>query len=142
MGFQDLADDDLNKPLTEPTLIANVLDLCISAADRQAGAIAALLCDADGRLVQPTIISDIEPDPTEAERDQLVGVLVDVLAQVDGSLMLAVARRDGLSVTPDDVAWCNAAARGCAGSGVRFLGGYVVTMTGSREVPNGDAVAV
>ena len=58
MGFQDLADDDLDRPLTEPTLIANY-----------------------------------------------------------GSLMLAIARRDGLSITPDDVAWGDAAVRGCAGSG-------------------------
>ena len=141
MGFQDLSDNDLDRPLTEPALVANVLDLVISAADRRAGAIGVLMCDPDGRLVQPAVIGELKPDPTDEDRDRLVSVFVEAMGG-HGSLLLAIARRDGLSISPDDVAWCHAASRVCAGSGVRFLGAYVVTMTGSREVPDGDAVAV
>ena len=142
MGFQDLADDDFHKPLTEPTLVANVLDLVISAADRRAGALGVLMCDEDGRLVQPAVIGELEPEQiTEEERERLVSVFVRAMGGA-GSLLLAIARRDGLSIVPADVAWCHTAVRVCTVAGVRLLGVYVVTMAGSREVPYGGAVAV
>jgi hypothetical protein len=142
MGFQDLADDDFHQPLTEPTLVANMLDLVVSAADRRMGAIAVLMCDDDGRLVQPAIVGELGPDQiTEEDRERLVSVFVRGMGG-HGSLLLAIARRDGLSISPEDVAWCHTAVRVCGGGGVRLLGVYVVTMSGSREVPYGDAVAV
>lgn len=137
MGFEDLADDDLERPLTEPKLVANVLDLVISEADRHAGAMGVLMCDPDGRLVQPAVIGELEPHPTEEDRERLLSVFVAAMGG-HGSLLLGIARRDGLSITAEDVAWSHTAARACSESdGMRLLGVHVVTMTGSREVPCG-----
>ena len=39
MSFEDLADDWKQQPLTDPRLVADVLDLCVSDADRCAVAV-------------------------------------------------------------------------------------------------------
>ncbi|MDP9397407.1 MAG: hypothetical protein M3P96_06090 [Actinomycetota bacterium] len=49
------------------------------------------------------------------------------------SLLVALARSDGLSLTEDDRAWLAVARLGC-GADVRLLGVHVVTLGGSREV--------
>lgn len=134
MGFEDLCDDDHHRPLTEPRLIADMLDLCIPMADRRAGAIGVLMCDEDSRLVQPAIVGDPPPRPSEEDREHLVDVFIEAMGGA-GSLLLAIARWDGLSITPDDMAWRRTAHRVCAeSSAVRLLGVHVVTRTGSREV--------
>jgi hypothetical protein len=52
MTFDDLPDDWSDRPLTDPALVADVLDLVVFARDRQQGAVSFLLCDEDARLVQ------------------------------------------------------------------------------------------
>ena len=53
---------------------------------------------------------------------------------LSSSLLLALGRPDGLSITPGDQAWRDAAERACAGA-FRLIGVHVVTPHGSREVP-------
>jgi hypothetical protein len=133
MGFRDLPDDWPERRLREPRLVADVLDLVVKEADRHSGALAVLLCDVEGRLMQPVVITDLPAHLSDAEREHLVGTFVETLGW-DGSLLLAIARRDGLSITPDDLAWSRAARRVCAAE-VELLGVHVVTVAGSREVP-------
>jgi hypothetical protein len=54
-----------------------------------------------------------------------------------GSVLLAIARADGLSLTPDDELWARSAV--AAADGYRLLGIHVVTMHGSREIPRAAA---
>lgn len=67
------------------------------------------------------------------ERERTVSTLVQATGG-RGSVLFAVARRDGLSVRPTDLAWCRAAERACS-DGPRLLGLHVITVEGSREVP-------
>lgn len=131
MAFTDLPHDWSDRPLTEPQLVADVLDLVVSDRDRRAGALAVLICDEDGRLVQPVVITDLEPIAGEDERCEAISVFTSAMGGY-GSILVAVARRDGLSITDDDRVWARAARRA---GGVRLLGIHVVTATGSREVP-------
>jgi len=133
MGFTDLPDDWSDRPLTEPRLVADVLDLVVSERDRREGALALLMCDDEGRLVQPVVISDLEPAATEDDRCEALTVFTSAISGC-GSILVAVARRDGLSITDDDRVWARAARR-AGGGEVRLLGVHLVTTTGSREVP-------
>ena len=48
MTFNDLPDDWPTRSITEPGLVADVLDLLVSEADRQRGALVLALCDSEG----------------------------------------------------------------------------------------------
>jgi hypothetical protein len=134
MSFEDLDDDWKQRPLTDPRLVADVLDLCVSDADRCAGALAVLMCDDEGRLLQPGIISDLDYDSSEAERGRMLGTFVTHLSEFFDSVMFALARADGLSVTADDERWARAVQYACAGK-VRLLGFHLITRDGSRLLP-------
>jgi hypothetical protein len=134
MSFEDLPDDWNQQPLTDPRLVADVLDLCVSVADRCAGALAVLMCDEQGRLLQPGIISDLDYESSEAERGRMLGIFITHLAEFFDSVLFAVARADGLSVTADDERWARAVQRACEGK-VRLLGFHLITRDGSRLVP-------
>ena len=132
MGFDDLPDDWSERPLTDPHLVRDVLDLVVFDKDRRAGALSILICDEEGRLVQPVTITEI-PEVSQADRVRCLSNLVNAIDR-KGSLLFALARPDGLSITDTDMAWLRAAESAC-GQDVRLLGLYVVTCHGSREVP-------
>lgn len=138
MGFEDLPRDWVDLPLDDRALVTDVLDLVISLQDRLDGALALLLCDARHRLVQPCVIGDLDMLAPEDERRRTLRTIVEVMGG-QGSLVGAIARREGLSITTDDDTWARAVWRACAG-GVELLGMYVVTMHGSREVPFASGV--
>lgn len=135
MGFNDLPDDWPDRPLTEPQLVADVLDLVVFDRDRRSGALAVLICDDEARLVQPVVITDLEPMATEEERCKALSAITGAMGGC-GSILVAIARRDGLSITDGDRVWARAAARRADADEVRLLGVHVVTSTGSREMPH------
>jgi hypothetical protein len=140
MGFEDLPDDWPDRPLTDPQLLSDVLDLTVSNRDRVAGAIGVLVCDSDQRLLVPAVIGELDQMAPDAGR--LEGLRNFVSAVVDGigadagalGLHFSIARRYGLSITPDDVRWRDAAIAACA-SRATLLGVHLVTVEGSRLVP-------
>jgi hypothetical protein len=140
MSFDDLPEGWKDLPLTDPRLVADVLDLVVSDADRCAGALAVLMCDEHGRLVRPGIVSDLDFDTTEAERSALLASFVSALADFFDSVLFAIARADGLSITADDEVWARAVQYACSGE-VRLLGFHVITRDGSRLVPGTVAAA-
>lgn len=143
MGFQNLPDDWPDLPLTEPQLLADVLDLVVMERDRRAGGLGVLICDGHQRLAVPVMIS--EPDDLASDEDRRVG-LETIARSVRGfdlgegggtgrpGIHLAIARRDGLSVTKSDRAWQRAAATVCADD-IDLLGVHIVTCDGSRTLP-------
>jgi len=136
MSFDDLPPDWPDRPLTEPALVADVLDLIVSHRARHVGALVLLLCDGSDRLVQPVEIT--EPHVAGDVHEFAAGLrsLFDMLADLDpaAGVIAALARRGGLSVTPDDARWAEAIARATAGR-VRLLGVHLVTPDGCRPVP-------
>ena len=135
MSFEDLPPGWRERPITEPALLPDVLDLVVSERDRRRGALYALICDEEGRLMVPVAISDDRPVVAE-ERPAMAHGLVRTVAQVGPGLglLVAIARRQGLSLRPEDHDWARLIAEEC-GEDVRLLGVHVVTLDGSREVP-------
>lgn len=141
MTFMDLPSDWASRPLTDPRLVADVLDLMVSRQSRLDGALFFLLCDDRDRLLQPVAIDEL-PSPVLAAdcRSILSTVLrrrpgMDVFA----SVVVAIARASGLSVRASDTAWADAAAEAAEASGRRLLGVHVVTTEGSRPVVRSSA---
>ena len=139
MGFEDLPDDWPDRPLTEPQLLADVLDLTASHRDRVQGAIGVLVCDADQRLLVPAVIGDLDDLAPDADRCEGLRNFVSAVLEGMGEagplgMHFSIARRYGLSITPDDVRWRYAAVSACA-SRATLLGVHVVTVEGSRLVP-------
>jgi hypothetical protein len=140
MSFDDLPDGWKEQPLTDPRLVADVLDLIVSDADRRAGGLAVLLCDEQGRLMQPGIISDLDYESSAAERAEMLGSFVTTMTERFDSVLFALARADGLSITADDQSWVRAVQCACSGE-LRLLGFHLVTRDGSRLVPGTVAAA-
>jgi hypothetical protein len=139
MGFEDLPREWVDLPLDDPQLVGDVLDLVVSLQDRLDGGLALLVCDAEHRLVLPCVISDLDYLAPEHQRRRALRTVVDAIG-VEGSLVAAIAREDGLSITTDDHVWARAMWRACD-TDVELLGVYVVTVHGSREVPFANGTA-
>lgn len=135
MAFTDLPEDWSSHPITDPALIADVLDLFVTTDSRYDGAVYLFLCDAQDRLMAPVSI-DGSHVPTGADRVSTLSGLLQALAEhePDAGVLVAIARPGGLSATDDDRDWAEAANRAATGR-VRLLGVHVVTPDGSRPVP-------
>jgi hypothetical protein len=136
MAFDDLPPDWEHRPLTDPRLVADVLDLLVSHRARHDGALVLLLCDGEDRLVQPVEIGETRTAGEALQRARGLRSLFTLLADEvpDAGILVAVARRGGLSVTADDTCWAEAVADAAAGQ-VRLLGVHLVTRDGSRPIP-------
>ena len=143
MGFDDLPDDWSDRPLTDPQLLADVLDLVVMERDRRAGALGVLICDGHRRLALPVMISDLDEVAGDDDRRKGLETIATAvrafdLADAGGTgrpgIHLAIARRDGLSITRSDRSW-QRAARSVCGDEIDLLGVHVVTCDGSRTMP-------
>jgi len=114
-----------------------VLDLVVSARDRDQGAIHVLMCDPVDRLLQPCAVSDVNGSRAGLSQFEVIDRIARALRHIEpeGSLLVAIARRRGLVITDDDRGWHQAAIDACRDSGVRLLGVHVVTHSGSARLP-------
>lgn len=132
MSFEDLPEDWPTRPLTTPTLVADVLDLVLSEADRRVGALCFLLCDEDARLLVPAVVTEIADSCPDDERNRAVKTFAGALGP-KGTLHVAIGRSDGLSISSSDRSWMRVAAEVCA-TGPRLLGVHLLTLYGYREI--------
>lgn len=143
MTFQDLPENWSDLSLTGE-ILHDALDLLVTEQARHDGALCIFLCDPSDRLMQPCQIDDLAGIPRELDDDRalvfepFVRALEDLPAGC--GLLVAIARRDGLSITADDVRWRDALVRACAGR-ARPIDVHVVTLHGSRRVPSVGAAA-
>ncbi|MCO5300974.1 MAG: hypothetical protein M9886_13565 [Candidatus Nanopelagicales bacterium] len=133
MSFKDLPPDWPDIPLTDPTHIANVLDIFVSMKTRMNGGLLVLLCDPLRCPMQPILVEDFGRRPPE-DGDQALKNMATSIAEVlpGATVLCAIARRGGLSITADDRAWRTAITRAFAD--VPLIGVHVVTPDGSRLV--------
>ena len=135
MSFDDLPSDWPTRPLTDPQLVADVLDLIVTERSRDAGALYFLLCDPHDRLAVPVALDDLDRDASRADRVRVLSGLLSAGAHLDepGSVLVAIARRGGLSVTAEDELWAECVL--AALDRWRLLGIHLVTRQGSRPLP-------
>jgi len=140
MSFEDLSPDWPGIPLSDPTHIADVLDLFVGMQARMDGALLILVCDPLRRPVQPIMIDEIQRMPMADAYRHLPRWSDAIATSAPGChLLFALARRGGLSITTTDRRW-----RRCVEetfSAIPCLGFHVVTPDGSRLVHDADVAA-
>ncbi|MGA7689068.1 MAG: hypothetical protein WCA29_07540 [Jiangellales bacterium] len=136
MAFTDLPPDWPTRPITDPALLADVLDLVVSEHARVTGSLFLLLCDPGDRLVLPVEIGELATAPAGSARAEMLAPIMRQADEMepDGGVLAAIARPGGLSVTADDLAWADTVADAARGR-LRLLGVHVITLDGSRPVP-------
>lgn len=133
MSFEDLPEDWPSIPLTDPTHIADVLDIFVSLRARHRGALVVIICDEERRPVQPIEIDGVPTSPP-AEATRFLGHLASTIGDRPGwGALFAIARHRALQVTANDQAWRQAIETAFGGH-AEVLGVHVVTRDGSLPV--------
>ena len=137
MTFEDLPADWPSRPITDPEIWEDVLDLLVCQPTGAGHSLAVLACHADGRLLQPMMIGPDIGLCDQVVADNAVGAIVEVLgdAEPHGTVVIAVARPDGLSLTDDDHRWRAAFAAALQPTTWTLASAHVVTLTGSLAIP-------
>lgn len=126
--------------LSDPDVARAALDVYLDPQDRRSGGLAFLFCGADGRLVQPTWVSEVPPEPTAEQRRSAVGWAIGLCEMVGDDrtgplgLILAIARESG-GVCDGDRAWHQTALECCAEAEVPLIGVHIVTMDSVTLLP-------
>ncbi len=140
MSFRDLAPDWPDIPLIDPTHVADILDLFVNMQARMDGALLIMICDELRRPLQPIQIDEFEQMPLPDAYRVFPQMDESFARMAPGcSLLFALARRGGLTVTPADRRW-----RRCVEDTFQrmpLIGFHIVTPDGSRIVHDVDAAA-
>jgi hypothetical protein len=142
MTFEDLPPDWPRRPVTDPAITADLLDLFVGDRDRAVGAVGILLCGREGRLLQPMVVETPELRMGAAERRRGFDALCAAFGHLGEpgasglGLLVALARPGQPLVTPADLAWRDTAYRSCQESGLALLGVWLVTPEVIRPLPS------
>jgi hypothetical protein len=144
MSFEDLPPDWARRPVTDPAITADLLDLVVGDCDRSVGALGILLCGRDDRLLQPVVVEtpDLRVGAAERRRgfDNLCAAFCHLDAPDEGqdsqfALLVALARPGPAVVTPSDLRWRDTAVESCHRYRVGLLGVWLVTPDVIRPLP-------
>lgn len=134
MSFEDLPDNLCEIPLTDPALIADVLDLFVSMQDRHDGGLLMLVCDGERRILQPIMVHEIEVAPPPDAVAMLTNLMTSVEHNLPGATaLMAIARPGRLRVFPGDDRWARSIERAAEGK-VELIGVHLVTPAGSLVI--------
>jgi len=149
MTFEDLPSDWPQRPVTDATITADLLDLIVTERDRAAGALGVLLCARDDRLLQHLVVEMPGYRLSAAERrrgfDNICAAFCHVGEPTAGGvnadlgILVALARSGAPLVTSGDLRWRDTAEQSCQSYGVTLLGVWLVTPEVIRPLPSGAA---
>jgi hypothetical protein len=134
MSYRDLPDDLRSRPLTDPVLQGDVVDLLLGEDDRRGGAFTVVLCDQGDRGFQPIVLPELGEGAEVADLVRLLDLLLPLVAEFGGSVLLARGRAHGLRPGEDDRAWHRVALAACGRHQVRLLGFHVATPEGVQPL--------
>lgn len=131
MGFKDLPRGWAERPITDPDIFEDVVDLVASEQSRREGAVYLLLTHPDGRMLQPLAIHDVPPGAPGVDDAHRWRAALDELAQHGAcSLVVVRARRGPAERTPDDDALFGVLAAAAEAAGLDVQSQAVATPSG------------
>jgi hypothetical protein len=137
MSFLNLPTDWSETPLSDPTLAADVVDLCLSVGDRRLGLLKAIFCDSEDRFhgqVEIELRDRHDQLHLTDPRAVLEPVAVALRSAPGTSVLLALGRPGPPSWPAIDNTWAETAATICADSDIPLLAFYVATPEDVRRV--------
>jgi len=125
MSFRDLPADWPRRPLSDPRLAADVLDLCVSDLARGQAGMCVLVLRHDLTLGQPFLIGGPVP---QLERRSVLSTLMRGCTQSrpESAVVLGIVH-PGAAVSDEDRDLHQDAVQACRDIGVLLLGAYLVT---------------
>lgn len=136
MAYTDLPTGWAARSLTDLFLAADVVDLVVREEDRSTGSVSLLLCDADGRMIQPVTVADVPPQSSEAERAAFFDAFLDHLGRALGAVVLAIGSPDDAVI--ETLRWHDSGVTACRAAGVELIGTYLATPGRVRLVACGQ----
>lgn len=133
MSFEDLPADWPRHPLTDPDLVNDVLDLCVSNADRATGGLAVLILREDLTLAQPVFVAG--PLPRLDRREMLRTLLSACTGDGLGAALVAGITHTRGALSDDDRDLHQALIEVCAQQGLRLVNTHLVTTGGIEVLP-------
>ena len=140
MSFRDLPRDWPTRPITDPAIFADIIDLLVSDADRRDGAIHVVLCGPTRRIIQPCAVTDLVSAPMDGRRT-VFEPFVHALAGGAGGLVVAIARPGRAAVIDSDRLWHQAAVEACRAGGIHLFAAAVATPDGVWRLPDAPELA-
>jgi len=166
MSFENLSATWPDRPLTDPAVTADVVDLMVSHGDRRRGTLTVLICAPDDHYLATVTVElpadaipaeAVPPEAVPADRSthavgpspaQLCGTamhpIIPAVRTAPGTaLILTLGRPGPARLTDLDNQWTQAATTICRAAGIRLLGFYIATKDGiySPDITNTPAAA-
>jgi len=133
MSYLDLAPSWTDRPLTDPALATDVIDLLLTHGERSRGTFAAILCDPTARF-RAVISIDLRaefpghaPDTPALCAPALHPIVPALRTDPDAALLLALGRPGPPTCPTTDTEWSTAATHLCRAAQVPLLGFYIAT---------------
>ncbi len=133
MSFEDLPPNWPSLPLSDPVLTRDVLDLCVSQADRRRGGLAVLVLRWNLALAQPLFVAGQMP---RADRQPALSNLLRVCAQQDSdtAFVLGIAHQRP-AVNEEDRALHQDLFEVCHARGFTLVSTHLVTANSITLLP-------
>jgi len=137
MSFENLPKNWSESSLSDPTIAADVVDLCLNEGDRRLGLLKVIFCDEQDRFhggVDIELRDRLGQLHLDDCRTALKPVVAAVRARPEIGLLLALGRPGPEVWPPIDDAWAETTTAICAEAGIRLLAFYVATPDHIRRV--------
>ncbi len=133
MSFSDLPTGWAERPVTDPDIFDDAVDLIATDDSRRSGSLYILICDGSGRMFQPLVfdgsIYDESSPVQEAYLDSLCGILTQVGCR---DVVLVIARRGHPAPSGNDHQFRAVAEKAFARHEIAILGMSIATPAGVR----------
>lgn len=118
----------MHDPITAEHEAADLVRLVLGMDDIVSGSLLLFLCDPDGRPTVPVVITDVPVTaPAGPVLDHWFEHVHRMVLDASPSLVFARARPGKSFIVDHDRGWHDAVVQGCARTGIRLLGAFVVT---------------
>lgn len=133
MSFEDLPTDWPRHPLTDPDLVHDVLDLCVSHADRVSGGLAVLTLRDDLTLAQPVFVAGPLP---RLDRREMIRTLLTACSRdgLDSAFVVGIAHEHS-ALSDGDRELHQVLIDVCGEQGLRLLSTHLVSSAGILLMP-------
>lgn len=136
MTFHDLPLGWADRPLTDPEIFSDAVDLLASDESRQAGCLYVLACNDAGQVLAPVAIDDWDFDRRPDEQHRALGTLLSAVGAAGiGHVVVIIARRGHPAPTGNDHQFAQILRGVVAEHGLRIDGLAVATPLGVRAEP-------